>query len=284
MTRAKLIVCLGLQRSGNHAVLGWVSGLFDNVQFHNDEHHDVLADATRAPEILPPDPAPGSVTIVSFEDSANRTKTPGVLLPDSVILPSEPETAAYEIHRLVILRDPYNTWASRVAANNRAEGFGRKLTSDPSWALFRENWLALAALDTTPGWTVIRFNRWKDDAEYRHEICAGLGGRYTEEMLGQVSHRGGGSSFDGTPRPSYLGMVRQYRKYLTPAFRQRLLSRPGYYLQRLTQPPAQAEKFKVDERWSTLTGRADSAALFTDTDLAARTEALFGSAALPPKL
>ena len=45
MTKPKLILCVGLQRSGNHAILGWVEALFPGTVFHNDQFHDLFADA-----------------------------------------------------------------------------------------------------------------------------------------------------------------------------------------------------------------------------------------------
>lgn len=274
-----LIVAAGLQRSGNHAVLGWVESLFPGAVFHNDEFHDLFADPAALADRL----AGGAAcTIVSFEDSANRTARPGTLLPDSLApLPAD-VAAAHDVHRLVILRDPYNTWASRVAANARAAEFGRKLTSDPSWEVFRANWLALAALAETPGWRPVLFNRWRADAAYRRAICAALGGTYSEATLDAVSHRGGGSSFEGVPRPSYAGMLRQLPKYASGPFLRRLAARPGHYVRRFVTPPRTGRQMAVESRWRTLAGRPEAAALFSDAELRAATARLFGQDALPP--
>ena len=280
MTKPKLIICVGLQRSGNHAILGWVETLFDGTVFYNDEYHNLLADETALRARLADRPAP--CTILSFEDSANRMTVPGRPLLDSISrLPAAIE-AEYEVHRLVILRDPYNTWASRVAANSRAAEFGRPLTSDPSWELYRTNWLALADLSQDPGWEAVLFNRWVNDEAYRRMICARLGGSYSETALDSVAHQGGGSSFDGVPRPSHLQMLRQFPKYLSAPFLRRLAAKPGYYVKRFWNPPTRGRDMEVEKRWTTLVGRPEAADLFGDGDIRTVTARIFGPEAVPP--
>lgn len=279
MTKRTLILAIGLQRSGNHAILGWVESLFPTVTFHNDQSHDLFADEAGLRALLESDKA--ACTIISFEDSANRTQTPGALLRDSLSPAPDWLSTEYDLHRLVILRDPYNTWASRVAANARAKEFGNPLTSDPSWDLYRRNWMALAALRSDPNWTLALFNAWKEDAAYRQHLCAELGGSYSEEALDQVSHRGGGSSFEGVPRPSYGGMLKKWRKYVSGPFLKRLLAKPGHYVKRFITPPQTGSAMAVDTRWKTLEGQSEAAALFTDQDLQEATRVIFGPDTVP---
>lgn len=279
-TSRKVFVCLGLQRSGNHAVLDWVGSLFPAVAFHNDQPHDLFADPDRLRALLEAEGAPA--TIFSFEDSANRTPVAGQPLLDSVApFPADafPDIA---LHRLVILRDPYNTWASRVAANARADTLARRLTSDPSWPLFRDNWLALAALQADPGWQGVLFNRWKDDAGYRRTLCAAFGGSYSEATLDAIPRQGGGSSFDGVPRPSYGRMAAQWRKYVSAAFLRRLVSHPGHYLKRFVTPPLSGRDLQVDLRWKTLVGRPEGTAILSDRILHSTATGIFGASSLPP--
>lgn len=277
--RRKLIVAVGLQRSGNHAILGWVESLFPGAVFHNDQRHGLFADEGARADLLS-EHAP--CTIVSFEDSANRTDRRGTRLTESLAPLPDDVAASFEVHRLVILRDPYNTWASRVAANARAAEFGRPLTSDPSWDLYRANWLALAELAGRPGWRPVLFNRWRADEGYRRALCADLGGTYSEATLDAVSHRGGGSSFEGVPRPSYTQMLRQLPKYASGPFLRRLIARPGHYVRRAVAPPKTGREMAVDRRWQTLENRPEGEGLFADAELRATTARLFGQDALPP--
>jgi hypothetical protein len=279
MARSKLIIAVGLQRSGNHAILNWVRSLFPDTAFLNDQDHALFADEAGLRARLAENPT--ECTIISFEDSANRTDCPEKPLLDSLApLPPSLEEE-YEVHRIIILRDPYNTWASRVTANSRPASFGPKLSSDPSWDLYRRNWLSLAGLAGEGTWRVVLFNRWKDDAAYRRELAAALGGTYSEETLDGVSREGGGSSFEGRPRPSYSTMLKKRRKYLSGRFLQRLVSRPSYYVQRFIAPPAKGGKMKVEKRWEALAGRSEGAALFADSDLREVTARLFGAESVP---
>ena len=280
MSKRTLIVCIGLQRSGNHAILTWVESLFPAMDFHNNQHHDVFADEAALGRTLAEGSAP--LTVFSFEDSANRTTAPGTLLLNSVTpLPGWVHDQ-YDVHHIVILRDPYNNWASRVAANARAAEFGRPLTSDPSWELFRANWMSLAAAVRNPAYIGVEFNRWKDDPAYRRSISDRLGGDQSRERLEAVPRQGGGSSFDGTPRPSYAGMIRKWRKYTSSAFLKRLLSSPPHYLKRLVRPPQTGSKMAVETRWTTLLGHPEGTEIFADADLRRMAEQIFGPASLPP--
>ena len=283
MSRPKLIIAVGLQRSGNHAVLSWVKSLYPAVAFHNDQDHALFRDEAALRARL--DAQPAECTILSFEDSANRSEDPAALLMDSLApLPAALE-AEYEVHRIVILRDPYNTWASRVAANARPASFGPPLSSDPSWELYRRNWLSLAGLAGRESggqfWQVVLFNRWKEDASYRRKIASDLGGRYSEETLDGVSREGGGSSFEGTPRPSYGDMLKKFPKYLSVRFLRRLTSKPGYYVRRFIASPAKGAKMKVDTRWETISDRPEGARLFADAELRAVTTRIFGPENVP---
>ena len=45
--------------------------------------------------------------------------------------------------------------------------------------------------------TVIEYDKFVEDQEYRKQICKELGGEYNEDKLGIVPNEGNGSSFDG---------------------------------------------------------------------------------------
>lgn len=269
MSKRKIIISFGLQRSGNHAVLDWVGSLFPGAEFHNDQDHDLFAnlDALRATI----QESSADCIVFSFEDSVVHAVDPTVPLMQDVSPFPEEAFPDFEVHRIYILRDPYNTWASRIAANDRAKAGGSALTSDPSWEFFRTNWLTFAQEYQTAPETVILFNRWRSDAAYRQKICAHLGGEYSEATLNQIAKQGFGSSFDGMPRPSYSGMLAQLPKYTSAAFLKRLASKPGHYIRRFFTPPATADRLNVEERWRFLLGRPEGKNLFEDENI--RTEA-----------
>ncbi|WP_138470122.1 hypothetical protein [Poseidonocella sp. HB161398] len=270
MPKRKIIVCSGLQRSGNHAILDWVVSLFPGAEFRNNQPHALFADRAALGRLLAESPA--DCLIFSFEDSVRHAADPSRLLLDSVAPFPAGQFPGCQLFDFAVLRDPYNNWASRVAANDRVKSGGRPLTSDPSWELFRANWLAIAARQAADPQSVLPFHRWKSDAAWRRALCARLGGRYSEATLEQVPAQGSGSSFDGVPRPSYARMMSRPGKYASAKFLSRLAARPGHYLRRLLSPPATGSRMKVDERWQVLLGRPEGRALFADDAL--RAEAL----------
>jgi hypothetical protein len=269
-----VLTVIGLQRTGNHAVIDWIGALFPRHAFHNNNPHDLFADPDRLAALLAAHDE--DCVIFSFEDSPGRMADVTRPVLESVTPFPAARFPGIDSRTLLILRDPYNLWASRTAARR-----GNGLTSDPSWDLFRRNWLDFAARQQADPAGTILFNRWNRDADYRRQICAGLGGRYSETTLDQVPEAGGGSSFDGLPRPTLGRMLGNWRHYLSAAFLGRLVSRPGHYLRRLMQPPATGRRLKVDDRWRSLTEDPAAAALFADAALRAETARIFGPEALP---
>lgn len=273
----QILVVTGLQRSGNHAVLDWVASLFPTHVFHNNQPHDLFTGQDRLTTLLE---AAGDApcVIFSFEDSVRHSRDPAALLFDDVVPFPDALAAGAVLRELSVLRDPYNTWASRVAANARTAEGGKGLTSDPSWELFRANWLAMAARHAARPDDVLLFNRWKDREAYRRRVCAQLGGTYSEKTLKEVPRNATGSSFDGLPRPSYGQMLRQLPKYASGKFLSRLAQRPSHYVRRFVTPASTGDRMKVNERWKFLLDHPQGAGLFADDAVRAESLRIFGFA------
>ena len=276
-TRKKLIIVTGLQRSGNHAVINWILSLFSNVLFFNDQPHDLfLCDPKCANlnakynEI--------SCLVISFEDSRGRTLSENRVLIEDIAWPEPDMCESREIHRLYVLRDPYNTWASRIAARARVKQGKHGLTSNPSWELFRANWLAIARHQALAPDECILFNCWKTDAKYRRFICAGLDGEYSEETLDQVLGIGGGSSFEGWQRPTFGQIVQRIPRYLSFKFIGSFAGRPGEYLQKLLNPRVRGTQLQVNERWRFLFESEEGCRIFCDDEIRAESLRIFGFA------
>lgn len=276
MEKRKIIVCKGLQRSGNHAILDWVASLWPAHAFYNNQAHMLFADKDALRALIDRHDEP--CLIFSFEDSIKHADDPSLPLLDSVVSFPADAFPEFEVFDLMILRDPYNNWASRVAANDRVKTGGKGLTSDPSWDLFRTNWLQIAGRHREQPQAVMLFNFWKNNESYRREICAMLGGTYSEATLETVPSNASGSSFDGVPRPTRAEILKKLPAYFSAEFLARLTSRPGYYVRRFVNPPQTGKRMKVDERWKFLLGRSEGQVLFSDDRI--RTEALriFGKA------
>ena len=280
MTQDKLVLTvIGLQRSGNHAVIDWIGSLFPAFAFFNNNAHDLYADPEALRALIAARPEP--CVIFSFEDSPAKTRDAALTLVQSVLPFPTAAFPGIQSRTLFILRDPYNQWASRVMARRMAVERGTALTSDPSWEKFRADWMGFAALQAARPQDFILFNRWFRDRAYRQDLCASLGGRYSEATLGDIPAAGGGSSFDALPRKSYLAMLADWRRYASGKFLARLATKPGYYLRRLTSKPASGASLKVDQRWQTLSADPETAAIFGDTALKSGASAIFGPDGIP---
>lgn len=271
--RGLVLQVIGLQRSGNHAIIDWISSLFPRTVHLNNLPHDFGRD----PENLTDNPAfaGADCRIVSFEDARvklARTEDGGFRpLLDSVVPLDPARLDAFDCRMLYILRDPYNCWASRVKAR---EAGG--LTSPAEFEHFLDNWTAMARRHAAEPKAFILYNAWFKDRAYRQAVCARLGGSYSERTLGEVPLEGGGSSFDGAGRPSLRTMAKKLDYYRSPGFRRRLLQQPGSYVRRLLGPSVDGRQLRVDSRWQHLVGRDDARALFEDATVRELSRRIFG--------
>jgi len=270
-----ILQVIGLQRSGNHAVIDWISSLFQRPAHLNNLVHDFCAD----PANVTGDPALAGAdcAMLSFEDARIKlARTPDGafrLLADSVVPLDAAALPAFDCRTLYILRDPYNCWASRVKVR---ETPGRALTSPPSLEHFMENWIALAERCLAEPDAFVLYNSWFRSQPYRRKICARLGGSYAEHTLGAVPLEGGGSSFDGTGRPSLRTMAKKLDYYRSADFRRRLFRQPGSYVRRLLAPGVDGRKLEVDSRWRHLADRDDARALFESEAVRDLSREIFG--------
>lgn len=94
--------------------------------------------------------------------------------------------------RLLVLRDPYNLFASRMK-------MGAALSPHVSRKMWKQH--AREALDDTrkvKSKIVVLYNRWATDRTYRRRIAGELGLTFTDAGANHVPQTMGGSSFDGT--------------------------------------------------------------------------------------
>lgn len=263
--RRHLIQIIGQQRSGNHAVINWLSSLFPTAAHGNDLPHDFFARPEAAVAA-----ATADCNLFSFEDASGRFRG-GRNLLESVERLDPAAFPDFDCRVLHILRDPYNCWASRVKAREVGG-----LSSPRALGPFVRDWTALARLCLAQPDAFILYNRWFDDQAYRKRIAARLGGQYSERTLGEVRGEGGGSSFDGFVRPSYAAMLRKFDYYLTGDFRRRFLKQPGSYLSRLFAPNIDGRQLQVDRRWEHVVGQPDAQALFANAEVQALSREIFG--------
>jgi hypothetical protein len=271
--RRRLVQVIGLQRSGNHAIINWIGSLFERPAHLNDAAHDFFArteNVTGNPAL-----AKADCGIVSFEDARGRLGRTELgatrRLLDSVELLDGARFPDFDCRVVHVLRDPYNCWASRVKARETGG-----LSSPAAMEHFLESWIAMAERCARDEAGFILYNDWFRSRPYRQAACARLGGTYSERTLGEVLGQGRGSSFDGFVRPSYRTILGRLDYYMTPDFRRRFLKAPGSYVARLFAPGIDGRQLQVDSRWEHVVGRDDARALFENQDVRELSRAIFG--------
>jgi LPS sulfotransferase NodH len=107
--------------------------------------------------------------------------------------------ASGERRRIIVLRDAFNTFASRM----RASWMRHKLIDDDGRHSAVQLWKSYAKaviqgrVLTADSGIFINFNRWFGSLDYRRQIVAKLGLEFSDEGRRVVQGRYGGSSFDG---------------------------------------------------------------------------------------
>lgn len=193
----EVTVVLGLRRSGNHALIGWI------------------LDRTAGPAVfynnIPPAGPPGSAVM-----SESRLRFGG---PGRIVLGYEDASAAAvfegplsgwlaerarcvpRLSVVVILRDPHNLFASRL--RKWPDRFADASEIAAERALYRAH-LALAVAGGAPDLpagaelVAVRYDRLVGSPAYRSALAVQLGLRPGAGRLEAVSAYGHGSSFDGT--------------------------------------------------------------------------------------
>ena len=197
------IQVLGMSRSGNHAVCNWIFSqagepklLLNCAEGKTNPFTTCRPFSTGQPgwRAAPdPDAAPESradraLLMHSYEDSWFAHAFSGDLEANHAawLGPSRRRV------RLLILRDPYNLFASRLK-------MGAALSTHVSRKMWKQH--AREALGETrkvKDKVVVLYNRWATEKDYRRALAVQLGLTFTDAGADHVPQTMGGSSFDGT--------------------------------------------------------------------------------------
>jgi len=286
-------VC-GLQRCGNHAIIDWIIQQFKGrrVCFLNNVHHgdqDPFSSAAQVfaygiegiPDGRVKEPSESlkttekDVLIYSYEDSAGRMLSFDSFL-GSVYRPEFYTTREQYLGGsdrsvdILLLRDPYNFFASRIKKMEDRTGVKDVPTIIHYWKEMAEAALAMEEAQD-PNKLFVGYNQWFADKKYRQNLCDFLGGTYSDESLGKVNPMGKGSSFDKTSVSKTLTpskIAKKWYKFFDP----RSYTRIPLYLNQMFG----ARRMKVMDRWKVLKddGRMDP--VFTDAELARLSNEIFG--------
>lgn len=198
----------GLQRSGNHAVIGWIRGQHPDYGCHLNHcppgknpyqylyRHYKKADLAAA--------AQGhfkkqSLLIISYENQ-----------PLSAVSSQQFERfhdvyvgRSQEQYDAIVLRDPFNLLASQLKSNmcvfpTEGRSAIEWTTADVirMWIAYAKEFVGETRILPYPK-IPINFNQWHTSIDYRRALMQRLGMTFTDAGRDNVRNYGGGSSFDG---------------------------------------------------------------------------------------
>ena len=286
---------IGQMRSGNHVIVDWLRSLYGqrSVCFLNnilhgdcdpflncegfDHTHAVRPIKRRDLKAVDRD-----VLILSYEDRKSLDQGDVDLLTSVLGQEYAQGLAAYvgnSRHHfdVVIVRDPFNCLASRLALLRQRGGMGGL----EDIGMIKRHWKEIARLIHAPAVkgdrerVVISYNRWLVDQAYRSDLGGRLLATAEQGIPDQISRYGGGSSFETETQsvtPLTFGdLVRKAPKLLS-LHRWKYLS---LYAKRLRRKPtANTDQFL--KRWQLMTADSEYRQLMADQELLELSESIFG--------
>lgn len=205
----------GLQRSGNHGVISWITQQFDEkAYFFNNVSHfkDPVTNwhIGNVPNTiqLPPKGskqleqmrvARKAVLICSYENLQLNLLSQKPLLEDHDSLLG----VSKRVVRILLLRDFFNWVSSRLKlfdyrGQNTVNAALRIDTLIDLWLLYAREFLGATTHLGNTNVVKISYPRWAVDSEYRAWILGALGAPLKNNVNDHVPNVGGGSSFDTT--------------------------------------------------------------------------------------
>jgi hypothetical protein len=199
-----------MQRSGNHAIINWVAGHFNGHTIRNnllglsyDSHCDNV-DILPGYKVRPKTRIPTLIHVDAWENYN----------------PSSIRIAPHSEPLMVILRDPYNWFASWIQCKHKVDSSESGL----AW------YLTYLQYVINQGNPFICFNRWFVSEEYRRGLEHFLDLCESDDNLQRVAANGGGSSFDDTQydgRAQDMAVLSRFEQVMhLPAYKEPLRKYP----------------------------------------------------------
>ena len=279
-------------RSGNHAIVGWLQGLYPNSSIcflnnlrhgdydpfrHSDQTELIGIDESLDREALRE--INKDVLIYSYEDRKS-------LEEDNIDFVSSVFNEDFERNRetylgksehrfdVFIIRDPFNCLASRLVLLRERGALGGL----DDLSLIKDNWKVVAKKvlqmqqDGGSHEIAISYNAWIIDSSYQAKISERLMGQFSSPSLDKISRYGGGSSFGRTnvKRLSVEHLIKNMHK----VFSFKRWRRFKEYLARLFVRSNRPEIFST--RWQKLSNDEEYRAQFADPEIIELSERIFG--------
>lgn len=231
----KEIRVVGLRRSGNHAIINWIlrqqkgeKVFLNDVALLETQYYEYINNPQKLDSYL-------DAFIYSYEDHPlNRVA--------SHLVDKKANSEFVKVKQrfdILILRDPFNLFASRLNSKVPLQPKSRWLTFPDLWIMHAEEYLGITNY-LRHNKIIINYNQWCNNQVYRQELAKRLELDFSDEGFEEVLTVGKGSSFDGL---SYHG---------------------------------RASEMDVLQRWKTMMNNDQYIALFTDRKILKLSERIFG--------
>ena len=251
----KEVRVVGLQRSGNHAIINWIrqqeskmTTFLNHCKVLENPYRNVYENLT----LRGLDPKRAGVYGLGYEDidyCKNQAKGK-FSIKDCLIYSYEDldleriTHTSFEKKRVlylgkseqrydvIIMRDPFNLFASRLKRSqpkpgsqkiNCMEVYSRKRTLPELWIAYAKE--CLGETNLLRGKKIfINYNTWCSDIDYRQEIAEKINLIFTDQGFNNVSGAGGGSSFNYTNfnnKASRMDVLNRWQSFIdNPSYRQ----------------------------------------------------------------
>jgi hypothetical protein len=206
----KELRAIGLSRSGNHAIINWIlSQAKGRTCFLNCAEGKTNPFASARPLSSG---LPFETNSLDFDWEQEQTD---VLSPKDLLVHSYEDSflgyvchpvfeqnhdrwvgKSLERYDVLILRDPFNLFASRKRAGAALQGV-HPSTAVRIWKQHAREFLGQSRYLNRPH-ILINYNRWVTERSYRQKLAARLEVDFTDASINTVPATGGGSSFDGS--------------------------------------------------------------------------------------
>ncbi len=286
---------LGLQRSGNHAIINWIGAQFPKPRVY-------LLNNVKIPSnpFLSASKESGQSNILFNGFRVDRVReSEGQFVPKDCLLCSFEDYEVFEVfdpvhigkldgdvgkseckRNILILRDPFNLFASRW--QREKDGQNNRIPLKSAFGRVVELWKAHAReylgetnyMDRIEGEkVVISYNSWFASGEYRKDLAASLGLHFTDAGYGQISKVGGGSSFYADVTLGQL-LCKSWKVFNPKAVQQ--LIRKKRFFKLIRSVVGRKEPRGVLSRWEHLKKDDLLDRMLADSELMALSERIFG--------
>lgn len=198
-------ISYGIMRSGNHAIINWVLRHFDSFIFYNccsvDKNGLVSVENYN---VFKFGPEPYKVSLASFEDELYGVDVKHDITP--------------RIGNIIILRDFYNTYASRFQKRRTEtsrywqERTWYRYDDVRIWKRFAREFIGNTNFTNS---IKVNYNLWFSSKQYRESLSSNFGS-FSDAGMGVVMNIAGGSSFDMLKydgRAHEMRVLRRWIKY-----------------------------------------------------------------------